>query len=123
MGIWQTHMNVCIISTPRAGTTYLSKLIQQSPAISHYIDEPFNRDNIVGDYTLGCEEQLRKIQSSAILGNVLIKDNEHTRIPSLHPNNIKLQNIINEYDTLLRNNFYLNLSILLIKKNYHHILH
>lgn len=100
-------MNICIVSTPRAGTTYLAKLLQQSPAISEYIDEPFNQDNITTDYTLGCEEQLHKIQSLAVQGNLLIKDNEHTRIPSLHPDNIKLQRIIREYELLLREKFYL----------------
>ena len=101
------NMNICIISTPRSGSTYLVKLLQQSPEISHFIDEPFNPDNITVDYTLGCEEHLHKIQAMSMHDNVLIKDNENTRIPSLYPHNNKLQNVIKEYEKLLKEKFYL----------------
>jgi len=107
-------MNICIISTPRSGSTYFAALLKQSPTVIQYVHEPFNPEYLSHNYTKECEEQLNIIKSISNQNNVLIKDNESIRISSLYPNDIKLKNIIKEYEILLKNNFYL---IKLVRNN------
>lgn len=100
-------MNICLLSLPRSGTRYLSHLMEMSPAISKFIDEPFNIEidnNADMLYTDLCNSKLDEILK--INDGLLIKDNLTYYSTQLYVDNDPgILDFIDRYVTHLNTNF------------------
>lgn len=113
-------MNICLLSLPRSGTRYLSHLISLSPAVKHFMDEPFNITNDDGtelhsrtEYVDLCKRKLQEILAAN--DGVLIKDNlTYYFTPSYAESDPELLTFVNSYTQLLDRNF---VKIKLIRDN------